>query len=135
MLNRVLTAVVWILVPASALLWWHSARAPAPSAQAAAAVAPAADVHLAPIQQLLGAQPGNAETPFSDAHLHLSGVIATSPGPGGAALISINGKASRPYTLGAPIDGNLVLQSLSTRSVHVGPASGSTSIVLELPGH
>lgn len=137
MVARVLTVFVWILVLTSALVWWPALTGSgmsAPRATPATALPTPDQRSLAPIQRLLGAGETTPVTPSFEASLQLTGVIASPRNhAGGAALISINGKASQPYAIGAPIDGNLVLQSVSARSAHVGPADGSTSIVLELP--
>ena len=136
MLTRALTVLVWILVLTSALAWLlamtqanTSAPQLAPTTPQKVATVPA----LAPIQRLLGAST-SAVPPSFDAQLQLTGVIASPHNQtAGAALIAINGKPSQAYKMGAPINGNLVLQSVNTRSALVGPANGSTSMKLELP--
>jgi general secretion pathway protein C len=63
----------------------------------------------------------------------LVGVLADSL-HGGAALISVDGKAAKPYRVGAMVDGNLVLQSVAARqAVLAAGADGSAQVTLELP--
>jgi general secretion pathway protein C len=63
----------------------------------------------------------------------LVGVLADSL-HGGTALISVDGKAAKPYRVGATVDGNLVLQSVAARqAVLAASADGSAQVTLELP--
>lgn len=63
----------------------------------------------------------------------LLGVLADSQ-QGGAALIAVDGKAAKPYRVGATVDGNLVLQSVAGRhAVLAEGVDGPAQITLELP--
>lgn len=63
----------------------------------------------------------------------LLGVVA-QPGQQGAALISMDGQPPRPYTVGATLDGGLVLQSVTRQGVRLGPQMGGAStVVLDVP--
>jgi general secretion pathway protein C len=63
----------------------------------------------------------------------LLGVLADRQ-HGGAALISVDGKAAKPYRVGAPVDGNLVLQSVAgRRAVLAAGVDGPAQMTLELP--
>jgi general secretion pathway protein C len=53
---------------------------------------------------------------------------------GGAALIAIDGKAAKPFRVGATVDNNLVLQSVVGRRAVLAPAvDGPAQVTLELP--
>nr|WP_295786058.1 general secretion pathway protein C [Rhodoferax sp.] len=63
----------------------------------------------------------------------LVGVLADRQ-QGGAALIAIDGKAAKPYRVGATVDTNLVLQSVVGRRAVLAPAvDGPGQVTLELP--
>ena len=63
----------------------------------------------------------------------LVGVLADSQ-HGGAALIAVDGKAAKPYRVGAAVDGNLVLQSVvGRRAVLAASVDGPAQVTLELP--
>lgn len=70
-----------------------------------------------------------ASTPAA-INLILQGVIAHGT-QRGAALIAVNGKPAKPFSVGAAVDGDWVLQSLSTRSATLKNTTGER--VLELP--
>ena len=53
---------------------------------------------------------------------------------GGAALISIDGKAAKPFRVGSTVDANLVLQSVLGRRAVLAPSiDGPAQLTLELP--
>ena len=63
----------------------------------------------------------------------LVGVLADRQ-HGGAALIAIDGKAAKPYRVGATVDNNLVLQSVAGRhAVLASAVDGPAQMTLELP--
>ena len=63
----------------------------------------------------------------------LVGVLADSQ-HGGAALIAVDGKAAKPYRVGAAVDTNLVLQSVvGRRAVLAAGMDGPGQVTLELP--
>ncbi|MGH8803367.1 MAG: type II secretion system protein N, partial [Polaromonas sp.] len=63
----------------------------------------------------------------------LVGVV--TEGPGGAALLAVDGKPARPYRVGSRIDEGTVLQSVGPRhAVLAASADGPPLQRLELPG-
>ena len=63
----------------------------------------------------------------------LVGVLADSQ-RGGAALIAVDGKAAKPYRVGATVDGKLVVQSVvGRRAVLAASMEGPAQMTLELP--
>jgi len=98
-----------------------------------AAPAPATDV--AALARVLGAMPAaqRAAAVSPASRFRLLGVVLRS-GQRGAALIALDGQAPRPYTVGAALEGGLVLQSVDRRSARLGPAlGGGTTVELSLP--
>ncbi len=74
-------------------------------------------------------------TPVASAHTAyaLLGVLADGQ-HGGAALIAVDGKTAKPYRVGAVVDGNLVLQSVSARrAVLAMSVDGPAQVTLEMP--
>lgn len=63
--------------------------------------------------------------------LHLTGVMS-GPSGTGIALISNEDGASRAYPVGAPVDGDLVLMSLTDTRASLGPAGQAPTLVLDL---
>ena len=51
----------------------------------------------------------------------------------GVALIAVDGKPAKAFGVGARLDSDLVLQSVSLRTASIGPAQGAASVKLELP--
>ena len=63
----------------------------------------------------------------------LVGVLADRQ-QGGAALIAIDGKAAKPYRVGATVDGQLIVQSVvGRRAVLATSRDGPAQMTLELP--
>jgi len=67
------------------------------------------------------------------ATLRLIGVIAAKAADGpGIALIAIGSGAAAPYRVGAQVDGDLVLKTVSLDRAELGPALGPATRVLDL---
>ena len=63
----------------------------------------------------------------------LVGVLADRQS-GGAALISVDGKAAKPYRVGATVDANLMLQSVTgRRAVLAASLEGPAQMTLDMP--
>ncbi|MCW5655658.1 MAG: general secretion pathway protein C [Hydrogenophaga sp.] len=63
----------------------------------------------------------------------LLGVVATGA-DSGAALIAVDNQPPRPYRVGASLDGGLVLQAVTRRTVRLGPSLQTPATVeLSLP--
>ena len=74
-----------------------------------------------------------AAAPSLASRFQLQGVMAGGPNAG-AALIAVDGKAAKPFRVGAVVADGLVLQSAQGRRVTLGAAmDGPQSLVLELP--
>jgi general secretion pathway protein C len=69
------------------------------------------------------------------ARIKLIGIVAPKrEGDGtGVALLSLDGKPPKAVRIGAMIDGDMTLQSLTQRSAAIGPAHGPAVTTLDLP--
>lgn len=143
MLARLSAFVIWALVAATAVFWGLRLLVHAPGAPAYVVPVGDASAVRGDLTRLLGAAPvaRTGPVPAADANsrFRLFGIMAPKamPGaaasPGGVALIAVDGKMPKAYAVGAHLDGDLVLQSVSLRTVSIGPGQGTPAITLELP--
>lgn len=142
MLARLSAFIIWALVAATAVFWGTRLLVRAPSAPAY--VVPVGDVSAVrgDLSRLLGAAPVStaAAMPAADANsrFRLFGIMAPRVSSGaetghGVALIAVDGKMPKAYAVGARLDGDLMLQSVSLRTVSIGAGQGAPAITLELP--
>ncbi len=142
MLARLSAFVIWALVAATAVFWGLRLLVQAPAAPAYAV--PVGDVSAVrgDLTRLLGAVPvaTAAAMPAADANsrFRLFGIMAPKIGSDalaghGVALIAVDGKMPKAYAVGARVDGDLMLQSVSLRTVSIGASQGAPAITLELP--
>jgi general secretion pathway protein C len=127
---------LWLLVAASAVYWGlklaarpAAVSAPAPG-RATVAVDPGA------VARLLGGAPVGAvaAAPSLASRFSLVGVVAGARSGGGAAVISVDGKAAKPFRVGSAVDENLVVRSVEGRRAVLGaPGEGPPALTLELP--
>jgi general secretion pathway protein C len=127
--------LVWSAVAFSAVTWglrWSATGAVSSNTTAAVQASPEVDVSAA--ARSLGAAPVQAAAaPTLASRFQLQGVMAGG-GNAGAALIAVDGKAAKPYRVGAVVADGLVLQSALGRRVSLGAAlDGPQTLVLELP--
>ncbi len=138
---RLATLVLWALAGAVVLFWALARPGQLPGlAPLATGQGPAIDV--AAVARLLGAgaaaRPAAVATAAAQAapvsRFVLQGVLAGKASGGGAALIAIDGQPAKPFRVGAALEPGLVVQSLSRREVHLGPAPGAaSSLTLQMP--
>lgn len=88
------------------------------------------------VARTLGALPEASvvnAAPAAPPRYSLLGVVAVGS-QDGAALIAVDGQPARPYRVGASLDGGLVLQAVTRRTVRLGAALGApTTVELTLP--
>ena len=142
MLSRLSAFVVWALVAATAVFWGLRLLARSPTVPPTAVAVGDTVTARVDLTRLLGAAPVAAAaaataTVETSARFQLLGIMAprasAQRGPGGVALIAVDGKMARAYSVGAALDGDLVLQSVSLRSATLVPARGGPTLTLELP--
>lgn len=144
MLARLSAFVIWALVAATAVFWGLRLLVrPAPAPAYAIAVGDAAGVR-GDLTRLLGsapvAPPVASAAPEAASRFRLLGIVApkavAAGGAGvsnGVALIAVDGKMPKAYAVGAPLDGDLVLKSVSLRTASIASGQGAPTITLELP--
>lgn len=142
MLARLSAFVIWALVAASAVFWALRLWVHAPGAPDYTVAVANADAARGDLSRLLGATPATAPvalaSPEAAARFKLLGIMAPDPrreadSHGGLALIAVDDKPARAFAVGARLDDDLVLQSVSLRTASIGPAQGQATLQLELP--
>src|ERR1700712_534020 len=141
MLSRLSAFVIWALVAGTVVFWGLRLLVRAPAAPERTVVVADANAARGDLSRLLGSAPvaGAAAVPVADANsrFKLLGIMAPKDAPEavaghGVALIAIDGKSPRAYVVGASVDGDLMLQSVSLRTVSIGSGQGPAAITLEL---
>ncbi len=128
---------VWALVVACAALWGFkifAATRPVPDN----ATTPQAEVVAqGPWVRLFGAEPvvdkSDPPPPSDSERFQLVGVIAPRSGDAGYAIVTIDNGTPKPWKIGATLDGDTTLLSVSKRSAKFGPAGGPAAFTLDLP--
>lgn len=137
MYARFTAFAVWALLAGSIVLWLLKLTVnplPAPAHTVAALDATPSRVDLS---RLLGSTPvGEAiSAPAAESRFHLVGVVAPKASVSsseGVALISIDGKPARPFRVGAAVDADLLLLSVTSRSAALGVTGQTSNMVLQL---
>jgi len=129
--------LLWLAAGLSAGYWGLLAWGRSPLTPVAAVAAPQPQTDVAAVARVLGAVPdvqAVVAAPMALAsRFRLLGVVSR-PGQQGAALIALDGQPPRPYTVGAALEGGLVLQSVDRRAAKLGPERhGPASVELSLP--
>ncbi|SEJ03969.1 MULTISPECIES: type II secretion system protein N [unclassified Variovorax] len=131
------TTGLWALAAGAAVFWALRLASPADAVAAAATMPrPSLSADTDAVARLLGVLPTSSTAPVAPeaaSRFALSGVVA-DPSKQGAALISIDGKAPRPFRVGSKVGDNYVLQSVGLRSATLGAqADGPAAFTLQLP--
>ena len=143
MLARLAAFVIWSLVAATAVFWLLRFAAKSPVAPPYAVAVGKSAPMRGDLTKLFGAPPVVAvvaeAVPEATSRFKLVGVMAPKregaaelPGHG-LALIAVDGKPAKAFTVGSRLDNDLVLQSVGHRSASIGPSQGERSVLLELP--
>ena len=132
--------MVWALAAASALYWGLllATRSPAVPPQAQVAT-PGAGLR-GDLGRLLGVDApvpvaAVAPPPAANARFELVGVVSPRAPQAvreGVALIAVDGKPAKAYRVGAAVDGDQVLKSVSARGATLGPRGGTAAISLDI---
>lgn len=128
--------VAWAAFAASAVFWLLRMSGAAPVAPLHTVPVSEVVVPHGDLTRLFGAEPVAAqpEVPALASRFHLLGVVAPKgPQSPAIALIAFDGKPPRAFRVGATIDGELVLQSVESRGVDIGPRGGPSAAHLDLP--
>ena len=140
MLARLCAFLVWAMVAATSVFWGLRLLVRSPPAPARAVAVNDGEAARGDLTRLLGAAPvvavAGAASPEANARFRLLGIMApksNATNRQGFAVIAVDGKPPRAFAVGARVDGDLVLQSVSWRAVSIGPAQGVPAMTLELP--
>jgi general secretion pathway protein C len=145
MLARLSAFVIWAFVAGSAVFWGLRLFVNAPAAPSYAVPVGDATVARGDLTRLLGAAPVKTAAlsvaPEASSRFRLLGIVAptfTATGAAasthGVALIAVDGKMPKAYAVGSRIDGELLLKSVSLRTVSIASSGQVTpAITLELP--
>jgi general secretion pathway protein C len=137
---RLLAFVIWAAVAASAVFWLLRLWTSSPSAPSYTVPVATAAPTRSDLTAVLGApaaakQAAAPVEPALASRFKLLGVAAPREGGDstGLALIAVDGKPARGFKVGAPIDGDLVLQSVHARGAALGTKGAAPAVSLELP--
>lgn len=141
MLPRFSAFLIWALVSATLLFWGLRLFARAPAAPIYAVAVDDSAAVRGDLTRLFGAAPTASAGPAPVAsetspRFKLLGIMAPRAGAAdrqGVALIAVDGKPARAFTVGTYLDDQLVLQSVSLRAAAIGPARGQSAVVLQMP--
>ena len=143
MLARLAAFVIWSLVAATAVFWLLRFAAKSPVAPPYAVAVGKSAPMRGDLTKLFGAPPvvavATEAVPEATSRFKLIGVMAprregAAETPGhGLALIAVDGKPAKAFTVGSRLDNDLILQSVGHRSAAIGPSQGERSVLLELP--
>ncbi len=142
MLARLCAFVIWALVAATAVFWGLRLFVAAPAAPAHAVPVGETAVLRGDLSRLLGSAPvalaAAVGTPEAASRFRLIGVMApravaaSAVNGAGVALIAVDGKPAKAYAVGARLDGEVMLQSVSLRAASIAMGPGQAPVLLEL---
>jgi len=138
---RPIAFLVWATVAASAVFWVLRLTASSPVAPSHTVAVASAALPRGDLNRVLGAPPVVADPaqaqaePALASRFKLVGVAAPRDGGDrfGLALIAVDGKPARSYKVGAPIEGDMVLQTVHPRGAALGTRGAAPRLTLELP--
>jgi len=144
MASRIFALIIWAAVAASLAYWglrWlaRPTGVPANATPVSMDGGTKGDIHRLLAGPTKASKDANQVNPglasMLSGRIKLLGVIAPRAGEqtAGIALLSVDGKPPRAFRLGATVDGEMVLQSLTQRGAQIGPANGPAAINLDLP--
>ena len=142
MLARLCAFVIWALVAATAVFWGLRLFVSAPAAPAHAVPVGESAALRGDLSRLLGSAPvataAAVAAPEAASRFRLIGVMAprkaaASAAEGsGVALIAVDGKPPKAFAVGARLDGEVMLQSVSLRAASIAMGPGQAPVLLEL---
>lgn len=128
--------VLWLAAGLSAGYWVLLAWGRSPVTPVSTLAPAQLPTDPAAVARTLGAVPtavSSGVVAAAPPRYNLLGVVAVGT-KDGAALIAVDGQPPRPYRVGTPLDGGLVLQAVTRRTVRLGPSlEAPTTVELSLP--
>ena len=138
MLARLCAFVIWALVAATAVFWGLRLFVSAPAAPAHAVPVGESAALRGDLSRLLGSAPvataAAVAAPEAASRFRLLGVMApraaaaSAAAGAGVALIAVDGKPPKAYAVGARLDGEVMLQSVSLRAASIAMGSGQAPV-------
>jgi general secretion pathway protein C len=136
---RLLSLLVWTAAAGSAAYWALSLTASPQPVPAHARVTDADAGLRGDLARLFGEPAAGAGVatpavppPAASSRFKVLGVVGSVRGGPGIALLTVDGKAPRAYKVGAPIDADWVVESVTQKSVRIAPRGGGAAFELEL---
>lgn len=128
---------VWAALAGSLVFWGlrlaGPSRAPVPGVQTVATD----QAVRGDVARMLGVVPaaptGAPAAPPASTRFKLIGAVAAVGGGEGWAVLAVDDRPPRTVRVGAKVDGDWVLQSVTTRQVLIGPPGGPAQVALDLP--
>jgi general secretion pathway protein C len=142
MLARLSAFVIWALVAATAVFWGLRLFVTAPAAPSYAVAVGDSNAVRSDLSRLLGSAPvatSAVAAPVTSSRFRLLGIVAPKYASAadlpshGVALIAIDGKMPKAFVVGSRVDGDMLLKSVSLRTVSIGGGKDAPAITLELP--
>jgi general secretion pathway protein C len=146
----VLTFCAWAVLCYSAVYWGFKWLANRQDGVPVSSVGRLSEDMQAPtlgeLRAALGDAPGPQVAPLSaqelqaqqlsllSSRVHLLGVVSSQGSQHGAALLSLDQQAAKPYKVGDEVEPGLFLLALAPKGVQLGPSpTGPVTLVLNLP--
>jgi general secretion pathway protein C len=141
MTARALAFLIWAVAAMCAMFWALRMFIAAPLVPSYATPADTQRGARGDLSKLLGREVVVANTPQAApeaaSRFHLVGVVAPKGAAAasalGLALLSVDNKPARHYRVGTPVDGDVWLLSVGTRTAALGPRQGPASFSVALP--
>lgn len=129
--------LLWLMAALITAYWLLHLWGRAPLTPVAAIADNPVQADAAVVARALGALPETVASapvaPTVSSRFRLLGLVG-QPGQRGAALIAVDGQPPRPVTVGAVVEGSLLLLSVGRRAVQVGAKRGDpAAFELSLP--
>jgi len=133
----VAAGLLWLAAGLSAGDWVLLAWGRAPVTPVSVLATEQVSADTVAVARTLGALPAVATAAVAASaappRYNLLGVVAVGTRDG-AALIAVDGQPPRPYRVGAPLDGGLVLQAVTRGTARLGPTlEAPATVELTLP--
>jgi general secretion pathway protein C len=142
MLSRFFALLIWAAVALSAAYWGLRWFGKGPGVPAGTTPAVVESALRGDVSRLLAGPAKPQATSAAPAptaltgRVQLLGVVAPRQEDGrtGVALLTLDGKPARAYKVGQVVDGDLVVQKILQKQVHIGRADAPASLTLDLAG-
>lgn len=132
---KLTTLLLWAGAAGIAVFWGLRFAGSAGDAAPVVAAAQPVQANAQALAKALGAVAlpvAPAATPVASRYA-LMGVVAGRESGAGAVVIAVAGQPAKAVRVGDAVEEGVILQSLTAREAHLGPANGPAATVLQLP--